>query len=113
MDAEYVSHKIYGVFGSKEAIAGGTQELRWTARGTEEHASPSADLWRRKGKHLLRKICGGGMLPFSGQGQVDAAAKLDEDEGRSGDGGGALVADGARGRRCERRMEKRPSRDYL
>ena len=34
------------------------------------------------------------MLPFSGQDQVDAAAKLDEDEGRSGDGGGALVADG-------------------
>ena len=61
---------------------------------TEEHASPSADLWRGKGKNLLRRICGGGALPFSGQDQVDAAAKLDEDEGRSGDGGGAPVADG-------------------
>ena len=61
---------------------------------TEEHASPNADLWRGKGKNLLRRICGGGALPFSGQDQVDAAAKLDEDEGRSGDGGGAPVADG-------------------
>ena len=28
MDAEHVPHKIYGIFGSKEAIADGTQELR-------------------------------------------------------------------------------------
>ena len=63
--------------------------------------SPSADLWCGKRRHLLRRIYGGGALPFSGQGQGDAAAKLDEDEGRSGDGGGAPVADGARGRRCE------------
>ena len=39
-------------------------------------------------------ICGGAALSFSGQDQVDAAAKLDEDEGRSGDDGGAPVADG-------------------
>ena len=27
MDVEHVPHKIYGIFGSKEAIADGTQEL--------------------------------------------------------------------------------------
>ena len=54
---------------------------------TEEHTNPSMDLWCRKGKHLLQKICGGGVLPFSGQVQVDAAAKLDGDEVRSGDSG--------------------------
>ena len=61
---------------------------------TEERASPNTDLWRGKGKNLLRWICGGGALPFSGQDQVDAAAKLDKDEVRCGDIGGALVTDG-------------------
>ena len=61
---------------------------------TEEHASPNADLWHGKGKYLLQRICGRGVLPFSGQGQVDAAAKLDEDEVRCGDGGEAPVTDG-------------------
>ena len=28
MDSEHVPHEIYGIFGSKEAIADGTQELR-------------------------------------------------------------------------------------
>lgn len=55
----------------------------------------------RKGKHLLQRIYGGGALPFSSQGQVDAAAELDEGEGHSGDDGGASVADGEIGRRCE------------
>ena len=44
------------------------------------------------------------MLPFSGQDQVDAASKLDEDEGRCGDGGGAPVADG--GERKKTRTEE-------
>ena len=114
MDAEHVPHNIYGVFGLKEAIAGGTQELGWTARGTEEHANPSVDLWRRKGKHLLRKICGGGTLPFSGQVQVDAAAKLDGDEVRCGDGGRAPVIDGGERKKMRnRKNERRPSRVYL
>ena len=34
------------------------------------------------------------MLPCSGQVQVDAAAKLDGDEVRCGDGGGSPVTDG-------------------
>ena len=61
---------------------------------TEERASPNTDLWRGKGKNLPRQICGGRALLFSSQDQVDAAAKLDEDEGRSGDDGGAPVEDG-------------------
>ena len=114
MDAEHVLHKIYGVFGSKEAIEDGTQELRWTTRGTEEHASPSVDLWHRKGKHLLQKICGGGILSFSGQVQVDAAAKLDGDEVRCGDDGGALVTDGDERKKMRNgKNEGRPSRVYL
>ena len=81
---------------------------------TEEHTSPSVDLWRRKGKYLLRNICGGGVLPFSGQRQVDAAAKLEGDEVCCGDGGGAPVTDGGeRKKMCNGENEKRPSRVYL
>jgi len=81
---------------------------------TEEHTSPSIDLWRRKGKHLLWRICGGGMLPFSGQGQVGAAAKLDEDEVHYGNGGGAPVTDGGeRKKKRNGKNEGRPSRVYL
>ena len=43
------------------------------------------------------------MLPFSGQGQVDAAAKLDEDEVHSGHGGGAPVADGGERKKMQKR----------
>ena len=47
-----------------------------------------------KGENLLQEICSGGALPFSGQVQVDAAAKLDGDEIRYGSGCGAPVTDG-------------------
>ena len=67
----------------------------------------------RKGENLLRRICGGGALPFSGQSQVDAAAELDEGEGRSGDGGGALVADGVDRKTMRTEKKRRPSRVYL
>ena len=54
------------------------------------------------------------MLPFSGQGQVDAAAKLDEDEVRYGDGGGAPVTDGGERKKMRNgKNEGRPSRVYL
>ena len=80
---------------------------------TEERASPNADLWRGKGKNLQRWICGEGALSFSGQSQVDAAAELDEDEGHSGDGGGAPVADGGERKKMRTENERRPSRVYL
>ena len=48
----------------------------------------------QKGENLLRKICSGGAPPFSGQVQVDAAAKLDRYEMRCGGGGGAPVTYG-------------------
>ena len=49
----------------------------------------------QKGENLLQEICSGGALPFSGQVQVDAAAKLDGDEMRCGGGSGAPVIDGS------------------
>ena len=54
------------------------------------------------------------MLPFSGQGQVGAAAKLDEDEVHYGNGGGAPVTDGGeRKKKRNGKNEGRPSRVYL
>lgn len=94
-----------GYFGSDEAMHGKKNaRARMNYAHTEECASPNVDLWRGKGKNLLRRICGGEALPFSGRDQVDVAAKLDEDEGRSGDGGGAPVADGG-GRKKMRNRE--------
>ena len=49
----------------------------------------------RKGEDLRLQIYYGGSLPFSGLIQVDAAAKVEEDEVRCG-GGGARVAVGLR-----------------
>ena len=48
----------------------------------------------QKGENLLQEICCGGAPPFSGQVHVDAAAKVDGDEKRSGGSGGAPVTDG-------------------
>ena len=82
--------------------------------GIEEHSSPSVDLWRGKGKHLLWRICGRGVLPFSGQRQVDAAAKLDGGEVCCGDGGGAPVTNGGERKKMQNgENEKIPSRVYL
>ena len=79
----------------------------------EEHDNPNADLRRVKGN----TYCGGSAEEERCRSLVKVRVmqrpKLDEDEGCSGDGGGPPVADGARGRRCKRRMEKRPSRGYL
>ena len=54
------------------------------------------------------------MLPFSGQGRVDAAAKLDEDEVCCGDDDGAPVTDGGERKKMRKgKNEGRPSRVYL
>ena len=91
MDAEHESHQIHGVFWIRQSRGkekcNSLDELR-LYRGTR------LALMQIYGAERGRTYCGGGALPFSGQDQGDAAAKLDEDEGRSGDGGGAPVPDG-------------------
>lgn len=52
------------------------------------------DLWCRKGKTYSGRSVAEGRCRFSGQVQVDAAAKVDGDEVRCGGGGGARVTDG-------------------
>ena len=63
-------------------------------------ALTAEDLWRRS-------------AAISGQDHVDAAAKLDKDEGHSGDGGGAPVTDGGERKKMRTENERRPSQVYL
>ena len=49
----------------------------------------------RKGKNLRTQFYYGGSPPFSGQAQVDAAAKV-EDDGERCRGGGARATEGLR-----------------
>ena len=64
----------------------------------------------QKGENLLQAIRCGRALLFSGQDQVDAAAKVDGDEMRRGCGGGAPVADGGerKKKKCGRVKGKDP-----
>ena len=51
----------------------------------------------RKSKDIRMQFCYGGSPPFSGQAQVDAATKVEDDDERcGGSGGGARATEGLR-----------------
>ena len=73
-------------------------------KNTQKPRNPNADLRSRKVKHLQPRIFCRGSSPFSGPIQVDAAAKVDEDEVLC-DGGRARAVVGLREEEDEEREE--------
>ena len=68
-------------------------------KNTDEIANPNVDLKSLRRRDLRMRICCGGSSSFLWTTQGDAAAKLEDDDERCGDGGARAAAEVARGRR--------------